>query len=102
MHQYKTCFFFVTVSFRCSSNTTEAGPNLDVKTYAVEEEQGMKEKENNKKVKSNKKDKDKKKRKRKYKDMEINNEQKFQDGHASCERDSDQKRVKKKKKKTRR
>lgn len=67
----------------------------------VKDEQEMTEKENNKKAKSSKKDKGMKKRKRKYKDVQIDNEQKFQDEHASLASDSDQKRVKKKKKKKR-
>jgi len=86
---------------RCRSNTTQAGPNLNVKSLVVKEEREMTEKENNKKAKSSKKDKGMKKRKRKYKDVQIDNEQKFQGEHASRESDSDQKRVKKKKKKKR-
>ncbi|XP_020620417.1 G patch domain-containing protein 4-like [Orbicella faveolata] len=82
---------------RCRSNTTQAG----LKTLVVKEEREMTEKENNKKAKSSKKDKGMKKRKRKYKDVQIDNEQKFQDEHASRESESDQKRVKKKKKKKR-
>lgn len=82
---------------RCRSNTTQGDPNLDVKTLVVEEKK-LTQKENNKKAKSSKKNKGKKKRKRKYKDVQIDNEQKFEDEHASFESDSDQKRLKKKKK----
>ena len=97
-HSPVTFFLFVTVSLRCTSYTTQAGANLDVKTLVVKEEQKLTEKENNKKAKSIKKNKGKKKRKRKYEDVQRNNEQKFQDEHASSESDSEQKRVKKKKK----